>query len=717
MRNLPAKRQRYMRMRIVVLGGLLLAFAGLVLQRAHYWQVTRASELREMAENQYMRDIPLSPKRGTIRDRHGAELAVSVDVDSVAADPVGLRASGASPARVAAELSRLLGVDAQRLTERLASKRRFVWVKRRVTPAEGLAVRQLNLRGVLVTKEAQRFYPNGELAAHLLGFADVDGKGIEGIELALDEQLRGSVERVPAIRDRRGKVVFSEHLLDDRAAAGDEVSLTIDKTIQHFAEQELELAVRTFEARAGSIVVMEPSTGELLAVANYPRFNPNRPGDFPVADRRNRAVTDRFEPGSTVKPFTIAGALARGAIGPHQEIDCEDGQLQVAEYVIHDSHHWDMLTPAQILIHSSNIGTAKIGLALGRPALYQVLRGFGFGQQTDIGLPGETAGILRHYNRWYDMDAATISFGQGMSSTALQLTTAMSAIANGGKLMRPTLVQRVRDARGEVVEETLPRVRRRVIPERVARLTTAMLTGVTGKGGTGEEAAIDGYLVAGKTGTAQKADYVHGGYAQGSWSSSFVGFAPASDARLAIAVVIDEPVIAHQGGVVAAPAFRRVMEKSLRHLGVPTDHQNGSMALHAAVPKKDEQGELPQGDPLLANSDPAQETTLPQLDLAQGQVRVPSLLGMTARAAVHAAHQKGFDVRVHGSGVVVRQEPVSQQGVAPGSVIHVHLAPPNADKNNDAAQSVDGTVLSKLRSPSKSAGEAPALLARVGEQP
>ena len=700
-----------MRMRIVMLGALLLAFAGLVVQRAHYWQVIRAPELREMAENQYLRNIPLSPKRGTIRDRHGAELAVSVDIDSISADPVGLRASGASPERVAHELSRLLDVDAQRLAQRLRSDRRFVWIKRRVTPAEGLAVRQLNLRGVLVTKEAKRFYPNGDLAAHVLGFADVDGKGIEGIELALDDRLRGSVERVPAIRDRRGKVVFSEHLLDDRAAAGDEVSLTIDKTIQHFAEQELELAVRTFEARAGSIVVMDPNTGELLAIANYPRFNPNRPGASHPADRRNRAVTDRFEPGSTVKPFTIAGALARGAVGAHQQIDCEEGQMQVAEYVIHDSHHWDMLTPAQILIHSSNIGTAKIGLALGRPALYQVLRGFGFGQSTDIGLPGETAGILRHYNRWYDMDAATISFGQGMSATALQLTLAMSAIANGGKLMRPTLVQRVVDARGDTVEEALPRVRRRVVPERVARVVTAMLTGVTSKDGTGEEAAIDGYLVAGKTGTAQKADYVHGGYAKDRWSSSFVGFAPASNARLSIAVVIDEPVIAHQGGAVAAPAFRRLMEKSLRHLGVPTDHQSDSLALRTSIANKRAQGNDHQDD---EDNTAAPTLEAPEPELSQGQVRVPHLLTKTARAAVHAAHEKGFDVHLHGSGLVVRQEPASNCGVAPGSTIQVYLAPPDSASDRVTAEGQGDGLAKQLR---KEAVVDSPMLAHAGEQP
>lgn len=699
MRNLPDRRRRYMRLRIAMLGGFLFFFAGLVLWRAHHWQIELGDDLREKAENQYLRNIPLSPKRGTIRDRHGAPLAVSVQVDSVAADPVALQNANADPIVVARQLAHLLDVDEARLRKQLGSKRRFVWVKRRVSAAEGKAVRQLNLSGVLVAREAQRYYPHGSLASHVLGFANIDGKGIEGVELALDDRLRGSVERVPAIRDRKGNIVFSQQLLDDRAAAGDEVMLTLDKTIQHLAEHELELAVRTFEARAGSIVAMDPNTGEVLAMANYPTYNPNSPADYPAANRRNRSVTDRFEPGSTVKPFTVAGALARGAIKPHAEIDCEDGKMQVAEYVIHDSHKWDKLTPAQILVNSSNIGTAKIGLSLGRPGLHQVLRSFGFGQSTGIALPGETAGILRHHKKWYDMDAATISFGQGMSATALQLTTAMSALANGGKLMHPVLVKTVRDAAGDVVQDNIPRVRRRVVPQRVARLVSDMMTGVTGKGGTGEEAAIEGYLVAGKTGTAQKADYVHGGYAEDLWSSSFVGYAPADKPRLVVAVVIDEPMIAHYGGTVAAPAFRRVTEQALRHLGVPADHQGS--ALSAQLARKEVE-KRQAGEAQIEQAEP------PPAELSQGEVRVPSLLGMHARQAISSARKLGFHVRVHGSGLVARQTPRARTGAAPGSSIELHLEPPHTEK-----------VVTETESPeeplSKVAADGEVMLAKVGD--
>ncbi|MEM9195514.1 MAG: penicillin-binding transpeptidase domain-containing protein, partial [Myxococcota bacterium] len=545
-------------MRIGILSVFLALGAGVVVRRAFELQVERTDTLREMAEEQYLRDIRLAPKRGTIFDRHGAELAVSVDVDSAWANPRQLKAENRDPVETARLLATVLDIDEARIAARLSSDRYFVWIKRRLTPQQAAQVNALDINGVYMEREARRFYPNRELASHLLGYANVDGEGIEGLELFLDEELRGSVDTVPAIRDRRGAVVFSEQLLDHRAAQGDDITLTIDKTIQHIAEEELSMAVRTFEARAGSVVVMDPRNGELLAVANYPTFNPNHPGRFEAGMRRNRAVTDRFEPGSTVKPFTIAGALAANTIRPNQLVDCQDGKMEVGDFTIHDTHRWGELTPAQILMHSSNIGTAKIGASMGRQGLFRTFRRFGFGDVTGLPLPGETQGILRHYRRWYEMDAATIAFGQGVSVTNVQLATAMSAIANGGRLMRPVLVRRVADAHGETVEETLPRVRRQVVPRSVARLVADMMTTVTGPDGTGTEASIDGYLVAGKTGTAQKADYVGGGYAEDRWLVSFVGFVPAEDPRLVISVVVDEPVIATYGGAVAGPVFRRV---------------------------------------------------------------------------------------------------------------------------------------------------------------
>ncbi|HEX2675091.1 MAG TPA: penicillin-binding protein, partial [Polyangiales bacterium] len=656
------------------------AGAGAVLFRAWDLQVRRAPLLKEMAEEQYLRDVSLSPKRGTIYDRDGAELAVSVDVDSVWANPLALRKSGGDPRAIATQLAGLLGVDAEIVTQRLSSDRHFVWIKRRVTPSQGKAIAGLKLPGISMSGEARRFYPNRELAAHVLGFANVDGAGIEGVELALEDKLKGPAQAVPALLDRRGEVVFSERLLDDGAALGDDITLTLDKTLQHLAERELELAVHTSEARAGSLVMLDPSTGEIYAMANYPTFNPNEPTKASGSDRRNRAITDRFEPGSTIKPFTLSGALAMQAINPSQILDCENGSLRVAEYTIHDSHHWQLLSIPQILAVSSNIGTAKVGLAMGRAGLYRSLTRFGFGSSTGIGLPGETSGILRHYKRWYDMDAATIAFGQGMSTTTLQLATALGAIANKGRLLQPTLVRRVTDSRGAVLSQAAPQLRRQVIPESVARTMTEMMIGVTAPGGTGVEAALDGYLVAGKTGTAQKADYVHGGYSDDKWTSSFIGFAPAQKPRLVVAVVIDEPMIAHQGGTVAAPVFRRVMSAALRHLGV-SQEATGTLASLPAVAKADaakttDAAAKVVDATLTANGAAAGDAPAAEPVVREGELLVPNLVGRPARAAVTMARAADFDVRLSGSGFVSSQLPAAGAVVTRGTVLQLQLTPP-----------------------------------------
>jgi cell division protein FtsI (penicillin-binding protein 3) len=674
MKNLPQRRARFMRFRIGLLALLLLGGAGAVVQRAWQLQIVQGPKLRAMAEEQYLKDIHLSPKRGSIYDRNGAELAVSVDVDSVYVNPKRMQQAGISPAEAAQKLSALLGLDAKTIEDRISADRHFAWIKRRVSPNESKAVRLLDLPGVALTAEARRYYPNRELGAHVLGFANIDGQGIDGLELALDARLRGSSALVPAIRDRRGTVVFSEQLLDDRAAQGDDAVLTIDKTIQHVAERELELTVRTFEAKGGSVVVLDPHSGEVMAIANFPTYNPNDPSGTPENYRRNRAITDRFEPGSTIKPFTLAGAFAAGVITSDQRIDCQQGALKVAQYTIHDTHKWDELTPGEILTYSSNIGAAKIGIALGRSKLYRTLRDFGFGAPTAVGLPGETSGILRHYKRWYDMDAATIAFGQGVSVTSLQLATATAVLANHGRAVHPTLVRRIEDAHGEVVSESTPRAGQQVVPTQTAALITDMMTAVTGESGTGTEAAIDGLLVAGKTGTAQKADYVHGGYADDRWTSSFVGFAPARHPRLVISVVIDEPMIAHHGGTVAAPAFRRIMEASLRHLGVVPNVVPQALAHRAPAHSAADVATASQA----AEAAP-EAPTVPERALAENERKVPDLFGQSARAALVAAQSVGLQLHLQGTGLVASQRPAAGEVTDIATAIEATLAPPLED--------------------------------------
>lgn len=690
MRNLEPAQQKWTRRRLGVLASLLFLFAFGVTKRAYDLQVRGAAVLRREAEAQYRNTIRLSPMRGTIYDRDGAELAVSVQVDSVFANPRDVQRGGRSPAEVARLLATAIpGLDVGRIEARLASGKRFVWIARRVTPGQAARVRDLRLEGVALTKEARRFYPNRELAAHVLGFANVDGVGIEGLELSFEERLRGSNRVVPAITDRRGRVVFSEQLFDDSGNQGDDLYLTIDKTIQAVAEHELAMAVQTFEARAASLVALDPRTGEILALVSYPTFNPNDPGrvDPALADRHprlNRALVERFEPGSTVKPFTIAAALDVGTIRPEQLVDCQNGAMQVAEYVIHDSHPYQLLTPAQVLAFSSNIGTAKIASTLGRAGLFRAFRRFGFGQETGVPLPGETSGILRHYRRWYEMDAATISFGQGMSATTLQLATAMGAVANEGRLMQPILVRRIVGPDGETVEQALPTARRQVVRADTARLVADMLTAVTGPGGTGEEAAIDGYLVAGKTGTAQKANYVGGGYAEDRWISSFVGFVPARNPRLVIAVVVDEPMIAHYGGEVAGPVFRRVGEAALRHLGVPASGGGQALAEHQRREREREREvrrmQREARRVARAAGSPTSEAP-PQVITPTGEaeheVRVPNLVGRTARAAVVELVRVDLVPELEGSGVVVGQEPAPFAIVPSGTRVRVVLRRPD----------------------------------------
>ncbi len=704
-----ARSRRWLRIRMALVCLLLLSGAVAVLARAHQLQVVEGSEHRSTAERQQLRDIHLAPRRGTIRDRHGAELAVSVDADSVFANPRELREAGIDPHLAALRLAEILGVDQGRLEQRLRSDRLFVWVERQVTPEEAAAVTSLRLPGVATTPEARRYYPNRSLAAHILGFANVDGEGMEGIELGMNEALQGSTTSVPALRDRRGRIVFSEELLDDHASLGDDVYLTIDKTLQYVAERELALSIRTFEAAAGSIVVLDPSSGEVLAMASYPTFDPNTPSASPPSYRRFRAITDRFEPGSTIKPMTVASALAAGVLRPSEQIDCHDGRWTVVEgeRPITDTHRYGLLTPAEILAHSSNIGSAQIGMRLGRQGLYRAFRRFGFGQTTGVPLPGEVSGTFRHHARWYERDFASIGFGQGLSVTALQLASAMAAIANGGRLMRPTLIRRVEDGRGALLEETTPEVRRQVVPARTARLVSDMLTAVTSEEGTGAEAAIDGYLVAGKTGTAQMASTTGAGYDADRWLSSFVGFLPAEAPRVVIAVFIQEPVIDHYGGVVAGPVFRRVGEAAMRHLGVaPAGSEDALEALRRrarerAVAEREAEREsarearearargragerASEREPIDGPIDgPSAEPT----PLAEGELRVPSLAGLTARGALRAASEAGLVARLEGSGVVVSQDPPADAPVGRGSEIRLVLGRP-ADRVSEPRDAV-----------------------------
>jgi len=566
---------------------------------------------------------------------------------------------------------------------KILRKRRFNWLKRRITREEAEAVRQLGssdnpggrIRGLVVEGEGQRYYPRRELAAPLLGFVAPDGEGKDGIEYRLNEELRGQTERLTGLRDRNGRLMFNDGVQDERVFAGHDLQLSIDQGIQFVAERELSLAARTYEAAAGSVVVIDPSTGEVLAMASWPGFNPNDYTESEASQRRNRAVTDRFEPGSTMKIFTVAAGLAGKTITPTEKLYCENGKMAVVNIVIRYTQPTEWLTISQVLAHSSNVCAAKIGLSMGPQALYESLLRFGFGQESGLNVPGETSGVLRPRDRpWVQVETAAASFGQGISVSNLQLAMATAAIANGGNLMEPILIKRVGSSNGEVIREAVPRVRRRAVPENVAKLVAEMMVAVTEDEGTGTAAALEGFQVAGKTATAQKADPLTGQYSLDRYIASFVGFVPAKNPAVAIAVTVDEPMVAHAGGEVAAPIFRRVAEMALKYKGLTpsgTERVDVRQLATTADPANATYALLRQAQ----GRTPAIQETHVSTPIKSGEVRVPDMTGWPIRRAVGQARELGLTPRVLGSGLVARQSPPPGQPAVKGSTVTLEFEP------------------------------------------
>ncbi len=694
MRNLDPARARWIRTRMGVLCGLMGLALGGIVSSAWRVQIEDGPEWRDIAEKQRQRRLHVEPKRGTIYDHNGTPLAVSVEVPSVSADVVEMiRGVDGKPAQdavlrdAAQRLAQALSVDPAEMWTKLEARHRFVWLKRRITGDEAEAVRDLGdpkkqphpIRGLALEGEGHRSYPGRELAGALLGFVAPDGQGKDGLELALDDDLRGRVEDVRGLRDRSGRLIF-EGETDARALQGYDVTLSIDEGIQHVAERELDAAMRTYETKGASLAVVDPTTGEILALASAPGYNPNDYVGSEADARRDRAVTDRFEPGSIMKPFLVAGALAAGTLKPTDRIDCEHGIFQVAGITVHDSEINDVLSPTQILARSSNIGALKIGLQLGEPGLYATYRRFGFGEPTGLPLPGEASGVLRPKGRpWYDGETATASFGQGISVSTVQLAMAMSAIANGGKLLEPILVERVLDGRGDTIRESAPRVRREVVPPGVARTVAEMLTAVTEKeeGGTAPEAAVPGFRVAGKTSTAQKVDPATGKYSADKWTSVFTGFVPADKPRIVVAVVLDEPIMGRHGGELAAPVFRRVAEATLRYLGVTAPA--GASAGNLGAVRREAEASDPSLTATRPPAAPASPATPPSpamlASVPPGSVRVPDATGLPAHDVVVSFTRAGLVPRIEGWGRAVRQEPAAGTPAPKGASVRVVFEP------------------------------------------
>ncbi|MBH0187343.1 MAG: penicillin-binding protein 2 [Nitrospira sp.] len=546
---------------------LLLCGFGVVLFRLATLQVLQAAELTVKADRQHQKTVSLEGVRGTIVDRHGKMLAMNLEVPSVFGVPTALD----SPAKTARSLSPVLHVRADELERKLRQDRGFVWLARKLDPEQGRRLERMSMEGIGLVLEGRRFYPKGPLLSHVLGFAGMDGDGLEGIERRYESHLHGEKRVTVLQRDALGRTVFPKELSKEQSPTpGHQLILTIDEVIQYVVEKELEAAVARAEAKSGTMIVLDPSTGALLALAVSPRFDPNAVSALKPDRWRNRALTDAYEPGSTMKAILAAAVIEERVMKPDTLVFGEQGRMAIGNTMIHDHEKLGWLSFAQVIQKSSNVGAAKAGMALGEQRFYRYLQSFGFGERTEIDLPGEAAGLLKHPRDWGGRTLASVSMGQEIGVTPMQMVSAVAAIANGGVLMRPYVVSEIRDAQGQTLKEVLPHVRRRVISPETARTVTAILEGVV-TDGTGGKAAIAGFRVAGKTGTAQKIDPRTGRYSASQFVSSFVGYVPANNPRLAMIVVIDEPRGESWGGTVAAPVFNRVGEQVLNYLGVSSN--------------------------------------------------------------------------------------------------------------------------------------------------
>jgi cell division protein FtsI/penicillin-binding protein 2 len=541
--------------RIGLLFAIFLVLLGAASARAAWIGTLGSGDLKDRAVTQQVEQLTVPARRGTITDRNDIELAVSDDSASVFAHPLQIE----DPAGVAIHLARLLGVDEQELVELLADRRRaFVYLARQVDPGTGERVERLGIEGIGVETEPRRVYPQGELAGQLVGAVGTDHYGLTGIEQQYEDVLHGDDGHRKIVRDALGETVSIVET--DRAEAGGDLQLTLDVPLQEHVEEVMAGVGETYSPRGATAVVMDPRDGALLALANWPPVDPNDIGAADESARENRAVTSAFEPGSTFKAFTVAGALEEGLVTPERRFDLPP-EIEVADRTIGEAHErgYVNLSVSEILAQSSNVGSVMIGLELGAKRFDRWVRRFGFGSSTGVGLPGESPGIVLRQEDYSGSSLGNMPIGQGIAVTPMQMAAAFSALANGGVYHRPHVIA------GEADEG------RRILSRETAGEVAAMLEGVLAAGGTAEEAQIEGYTLAGKTGTAEKPDPETGGYSESAYFASFIGFAPARDPRLMVAVMVDEPQGSYYGGDVAAPAFERIMEFALPYLRIPPD--------------------------------------------------------------------------------------------------------------------------------------------------
>ncbi len=667
--------------RSLFLAGVLAVWIAGLIGRLYQLEVISYAELLTRAQRQQQRTVEVASQRGTIYDRLMQPMAMSLAVDSVYAVP-----SEMPDREMAAKLiAPVLGFDREELEGQFSSFKSFCWVKRKVSNEEAQRVRDLNLKGIYFQKEMKRFYPKGSLAAQVLGYVGMDDKGLAGLEYSLDKEIRGTPGRVLVDTDARRQTFHSTEWPGD---PGKNVVLTLDENVQYIAERALDDAVRQWKAADAIAIVQNPNTGEILAMASSPTFDPNRFAKSQPKDWINRAIGWVYEPGSTFKIVTMSAALQEGVARPTDVIDCQMGSIVLAGHTIHDHKPYGDLTVEKVLVNSSDVGVIKLGLRLGSERLYRYIRDFGFGSETDIQLPGEERGLLKPPDRWSGISVGEMSMGQEVGVTPLQMVSAYSAIANGGVLLQPRVVHDI--YLGANHQAAPAPAGRRVVDEQTAATMRDMFQKVVEEG-TGKTARLSGYTAGGKTGTAQKID-ASGTYSHSHYIASFIGFAPVNKPAVTILVVIDSPVGAIYGGEVAAPVFRSIAEQTLGYLNVPQDNpswwpqQTASSSAGYSRQKREGLAEnlpLDFEPPRVAASavhnasyrtrstPPARRTVM----INHGPTTtVPDFTGLSVRSAAEKCQELGLDLTFEGSGLAVWQDPPVGSQVAEGSRVSLKFA-------------------------------------------
>ena len=653
---MKTKKIRWVRIRIYITGICFFFALCVIFLRAYQLQILEGSQLSSLAREGYTGELSLTSQRGTIFDRNRKELALSVQVDSIYGCPQKI----GDKRKAARLIGKTLSLNRNELLERLKSSRSFVWIKRKVTPEELKRVKGLHIPGIESTKESRRYYPCIETVAHVVGFASQDNIGLEGLELQYNYYLMPRETRFNRIHDALGRPLLFERPGDKKQGPFDLI-LTLDKEISYKAQKSLRHAVEISQARSGICIVMKPYTGEILAIAVVPEFNPNIFWRFKPYEWRNRAVTDCYEPGSTLKAFLLAAALEEGAITSRTTLDCEGGEYAIGNAIIHDTKPYGRLGVSDIIKFSSNIGAIKIGQRLGAERFNSYLKGFGFGERTGIDFPGERMGTVKSIEDTGPLDQNTLFFGQGISVSALQLAAAFGAIANGGRLMRPYLVKAIVDHSGNPIREFFPLTRRDVISPETAQKVKAILEEVVSEDGTAPKAAIQGYTVSGKTGTAQKVDPIEKTYSNKKFVAFFGGFVPSDSPAITILVALNEPKGIPYGGIVAAPVFSDVGGWTLSHLNVAPLllSAKSKEASHTilAYPRTKEEVKIVPFRP-----------DMPDL--------IPNVQGLGVRDVLKKARHLGLRVIVKGSGLAVEQSPAPGSPIKQDKLLVVTFKPP-----------------------------------------